>query len=136
MPLRQFLPSLLLICAPSFAAAVDLSRAVVVTPPGPLANAESTAATVLIEEIEKRTGIRLSRSTDWPQGQTAIVLASQSTAPRLGRALPGRAETRPEGYRLFARENDVWVIGADARGALFGAGHLLRKLDWARGKLS
>jgi F420-0:gamma-glutamyl ligase-like protein len=50
-------------CAPSFAAGVDLSNAVVVVRPGQLPNAEKTAATVLVEELEKRTGIHLVTST-------------------------------------------------------------------------
>src|SRR3954466_11733368 len=106
--MKKLLPCLFLLYAPAFAAALDLSHAVVVTPPGTLANAENTAATVLIEEIEKRTGIRLSRSTTWPQGQTAIVIASQNTAPRLSRALPAPPETRREGYRLFASPPVFW----------------------------
>ena len=127
--MKQFLPYLLLVCAPSFAAVLDLSRAVVVTRAGPLANAENTAAIVLIEEIEKRTGTRLSRSTNQPVDRPAIAIASGAAGGH-----------RPEGYRNFGegkgRSPIGRVIGARAVGALFGAGHLLRKLDWAQGKLS
>src|SRR5260370_14245447 len=47
----------------SFAGTIDLSQAVVVVRPGPLANAEKAAAVVLIEEMQKRSGIRLPEST-------------------------------------------------------------------------
>jgi len=30
----------------------------------------------------------------------------------------------------------VWIIGADARGALFGAGQLLRRVEYSQGKIS
>jgi hypothetical protein len=130
-------------CAPSFAAGVDLSNAVVVVRPGQLPNAEKTAATVLVEELEKRTGIHLVTSTSWPKGKTVIAITSQSTASAWPHAIPSRVgnhlpETRPEGYRLYveARANapaTVWVIGADPRGVLFGVGQLLRRIDWRRG---
>ena len=59
--------------------------------------------------------------------------------PAWGRTIPAREgtdlpEAKPEGYRLLADENVVWVIGADARGALYGVGALLRNLIWAKGK--
>ena len=130
---RLFLFALLVAaCAPSsFAGTVDLRQAVVVVRQGPLANAEKAAAVVLIEEIEKRSGIRLMKSTSWPQGKTVIAITSE----------PARGVARAEGYRVYVEEPRgagpiVWVIGADPRGTLFGAGYLLRKLDWAKGKLS
>ena len=42
----------------------------------------------------------------------------------------------PEGFRVAvtrtANRSVVWVLGADGRGALFGAGHVLRQLRWSR----
>ncbi len=120
----------LLLCGASWGAGIDLTQAVVVVRPGVLPNAEATAAKVLIEEIEKRTGIRLGTSTSWPEGKPAIAITSVRK-PAVG----------TEGYRLFvdakqASSPIVWVSGADVRGALFGVGALLRRLDWAIGKLS
>ena len=44
---------------------------------------------------------------------------------------------RPEAYRLVSGTREgrpvVWIVGADARGALFGVGRLLRTLSWGRG---
>ncbi|MFH1738275.1 MAG: glycoside hydrolase family 20 zincin-like fold domain-containing protein, partial [bacterium] len=128
----------------SAAAQVDLSGAVVVTRPGELPNAERAAATVLVEEVEKRTGIRLAISTTWPIGKPVIAITSQpevsywghSIQPREGTDLP---EKRPDGYRLLVDTQKssspvVWVVGSDARGTLYGVGALLRNLDWGKGR--
>jgi len=124
---------------------IDLSRAVVVVRPGTIPSAERMAATVLVEELERRTGIRLATSTAWPRGRAVIAITSQSEViawnhqipRRLGTDLP---ETRPEGYRLYVEEGPgyptVWIIGRDPRGTLYGVGNLLRKLDWARGQIT
>jgi hypothetical protein len=126
---------------PCYAGAVDLRQAVVVIRPGRLANAERAAASVLIEEMEKRSGIRLAESTTWPEGKTVIAITSESGLSNWGHATPASAGKHAEGYRLYIEEklgspSVIWVIGADPRGTLFAAGNLLRKLDWAKGKLS
>jgi len=123
----------------------DLGQAVVVTRPGDVPNAERAAATVLFEEVEKRTEIRLTTSTEWPAGKPVIAITSQPGVRSWGRDIPVREgtnlpERRPEGYRLYVDTANpscpvVWVIGADARGALYGVGALLRNLDWAKGKI-
>jgi hypothetical protein len=121
---------------------LDLSKAVVVLRPGELPNAEKAAATVLVEELAVRTGIRLSTMSDWPAGKTVIAITSDGDVPAWGVDVPsGDAanlpEARAEGYRLFVGDNNtVWVIGADPRGALYGVGALLRHLDWGEGKAS
>ena len=114
---------------------LDLSAAVVLVRPGDLPDAEQSAATVLVEELERRTGIHLETATTWPAGKTVIAISSEAAVPAWGRDLPATRETRPEGYRLSvdAAAKTVWILGADARGTLFGVGALLRKLDWAQG---
>jgi hypothetical protein len=122
--------------------AINLHEAVLVTRLGDVPRAEQSAATVLIEEVEKRTGIRLHQSTSWPAGKVVIAITSQPNVPGWGRSVPQRTgpglpETRPEGYRIWAEDSKtIWVLGADARGTLFGVGRLLRRLDWTRGKLT
>jgi len=124
---------------------VDLSEAVVVVRPGDLPNAEQAAATVLIEELEARSGIRLSTSSTWPAGKPVVAISSEPEVAAWGRPIPARdgtdlPESRPEGYRLFVDSREVtvpvvWVAGADPRGALYGVGALLRHVDWAQGRL-
>ncbi len=122
---------------------IDLGKAIVVVRPGDLPNAETSAATILIEELEKRTGIRLQTSTRWPADKPVIAITSQPKVNEWERDIPARKgdnlpERRTDGYRLYidtanASAPVVWVLGADPRGALYGVGALLRNLDWAKG---
>jgi hypothetical protein len=121
---------------------IDLRRATVVVRPGVLPNAERTAAAMLVDEIANRCGLRLPISTIWPASGPVIAITSERQVAGWKRPIPvrpGGAEARAEGYRLFVKQPAaspvVWIAGADARGALFGAGRLLRELDWSQGDL-
>ena len=126
------------------AGAVDLSSAAVVVRPGDVPTAEKSAAVVLVEEVQKRTGIHLETSTQWPAGKVAIAITSQAQVTGWGRTAPVRSgkdqpESRPDGFRVFVDTANtsgpvVWIIGADPRATLFGVGALLRNLDWAKGQ--
>ncbi|MBI5095223.1 MAG: hypothetical protein HZB26_22665 [Candidatus Hydrogenedentes bacterium] len=126
------------------AGSVDLSGATLVVRPGKLPNAEKAAATVLVEEVEKRTGIHLPTATKWPNGKAVIAITSAPKAQAWGKSIPARKgadlpELKADGYRLFVDSSNaaapvVWVIGADARAALYGVGALLRNLDLAKGQ--
>lgn len=140
MPARVLLVSgFALFAATSVARNIDLSGATVVVRPGAIAEAERTAATVLVDEIAKRTGIHLNTAENWPAQHPVIAIAAGQGIAPWARAIPA-AETRPEGYRLFVDESTgtpvVWLLGADPRGALFAAGAFLRRIDWAKGRLS
>jgi len=123
-----------LVCAPLSAAALDVSRAVIVVRSGDLPPAGKTAAAVLVEEIERRSGIRLRTESRWPEQGPVIAASSTRNVPEWGRAIP-ETTPRAEGFRLLVDGPVVWVVGADARGALYGVGYLLRQLNWAKGKL-
>src|SRR5690242_294082 len=125
---------------PGPAARIDLRRATVVVRPGDLPNAERTTATMFVVEIAKRCGIRLRIASDWPASGPVIAITSERQVPAWKRPVPvrpGNAETRAEGYRLYVEQAGaspvIWIAGADARGTLFGAGRLLRELDWTQG---
>lgn len=117
---------------------VDLSHAVVVTRGDRASEVERTAAIVLVEEVEKRTGIRWKIAADLPAEAPAIVVAAsldnaawtQSVPKPVRDSLPALPA---EGYRVFSetsgKRSIVWTIGTDARGALYGVGHLLRNLE-------
>lgn len=123
---------------------VDLTRATIVSPPG-LSLQERTAVRVLVEEVQKRTGIRLPVAAQWPdRAGPAIAVGPLATASGWAgaglRGMPAAAIPGREGYRVAVntagREAPtVLVLGADARGVLFGVGRLLRELRMSSGSL-
>ncbi len=60
---------------------IDLKDAVVVIRDGKLPQPERAAATVLIEEVETRTGIKWSESHQWPKDKPVIAATSKSEVP-------------------------------------------------------
>ncbi|MBX3178133.1 MAG: hypothetical protein KF886_12275 [Candidatus Hydrogenedentes bacterium] len=123
-------------CAGVAAPALDLSRATVVVRGGDVPHVERTAVTVLVEEVERRTGIALPVAESWPASGPAIALLSGADAQLQGRPAPAAERTAAaEGYALVTAEDTLWIIGADPKGALYGVGRLLRNLDWAPGRL-
>jgi hypothetical protein len=124
----------------------DLTKAVVVIRQGAVPPAEATAARVLVEEVEKRTGLHWQISSAWPSQLPVIAISSGAgqtgwpkTCPhRSGAGLP---EDRSEGFRLLAEGGGkdpavIWIHGADSRGALFGVGQLLRSALWDKGSFN
>jgi hypothetical protein len=99
------------------AAALDLTNATVVTPPA-LTPPEAKAVTLLIEEVDKRSGIRWEKAAAAP----ATVEIQRAAGPA-------------EGYRIQTTGHTVTIAGNDARGILFGIGRLLRELRIARGSI-
>jgi hypothetical protein len=112
------------LAAPACAGTVDLTRAAVVV----VARDGGIAAVVLVEELEKRSGIRLPVAPQRPAGGTVIEIA------------PGAGDLKPEGYRLTIEDrgagSQVTIRAAGARGALYGVGRLLRQIEWGKGKLN
>jgi hypothetical protein len=123
---------------------IELKGAAIVTPVS-LNLQERTAVRVLVEEVAKRTNLRLAVATTWPaESVPAIAVGPLATAPQWASsalrnagtaAAPGR-----EGFRLAVSTGGgaaprVLVLGADSRGVLFGVGRLLRELRMGRGSL-
>ena len=117
---------------------IDLTNATIVVRGNSAPVAEQTAATVLAEEVEKRTGIRWPVSTNWPKGGPAIAVTSGADETLHGKAVPKRLRTtKPDGYGIATDTSEpgtvVWIVGSDPRGALYGVGRVLRNLDWDDG---
>jgi hypothetical protein len=98
------------------AAALDLTHATVVSPPG-LSAQEAKAVALLIEEVDKRSGIR------WDMGTSPVTVEI------------AHASGPAEGYSVHSAAHGVTISGNDARGVLFGVGRLLRELRIARGSV-
>ncbi|NDC79208.1 MAG: hypothetical protein EBZ67_15255, partial [Chitinophagia bacterium] len=108
----------------------DLTRAAVVLPKDLSARGRK-AATVLVEEVERRSGVRWPMVTEKP--------ASGVVPVRVGFREAGGAAPA-EGYRVRVEVKDgapeVFVQGNDERGILFGVGRLLRSLRIERGHVA
>ncbi|GAB3023094.1 hypothetical protein [Spirosoma pulveris] len=124
---------------------INLQRAVVLVSPSVPAPMRVTAPQMLTEEIAKRTGITLKSVTDWPKTNlvcVAFVLAGDTDLAGVPVPVSSdrqRPETLPEGFRVAsdvtAGRTTIWIIGADARGILYGTGWLLRTLIMDRKRL-
>jgi hypothetical protein len=107
------------------ASQASLNKITIVVAPG--SEEFAISAQVLSEEITKRTGIA------WPvagapgaQGSIAFVPATPEDA------------VGEEGFKISTAEGApprITVAAAGRRGALFGVGHLLRTLDWSKGRV-
>ena len=91
--------------APPGCGTVDLTRAVVVTPPG-LTGPERKALAVLVEEVDARTSIRWGVAEAWPtDGRPAVAVGPASKLDAFAGPLAGllsggmTGQARPEGFR-------------------------------------
>lgn len=139
------LMAVLAVAAPVAAAeGLDLSRAVVVTRGDRASRVERTAATVLVEEVEKRTGLRWKIAAELASEAPVIVVTASPDGATWSPSVPksvrdGLATLRPEGYQVLSEVGGkrpvVWAVGVDDRGALYGVGHLLRTFDMTSGSV-
>lgn len=93
---------------------------------------------MLVEEVEKRTGIHWQVTTEWSSTETPVLIVGQRSAlEALNDDLPNsNGMNAAEGYQFLVKDARlVFVIGNDARGVLFGVGHLLRSLHMSKSKI-
>jgi len=105
---------------------IDLTRAVIVAQTD-FSGPEGKAVQMLIEEVERRSQLRWLRANQAPGGRAPSISISRAT---------GRASLAREGYQIKTTGNTVSISGNDARGVLFGVGHLLRTLRITKGKVA
>jgi hypothetical protein len=116
-----------------------LSNLHIVTGNGILSNAERSAAVMLAEEINKRTGLQLTVTAQWPISGDIILLQQESGARHSEIALSSEPALihKPESFRILTQRQGtrtiVTIEGYDERGVLFGAGDLLRNLSYRTG---
>jgi hypothetical protein len=113
---------------------LDVSDAVVVVRAEGAFRTEQTAAEVLVEEVERRTGIRWRVIPGPVDSSDFGVIIRLSAFDNLDAA--SAAGLLAEGYRITMIQYEpngtvVSITGADGRGSLFGVGHFLRKMNWA-----
>jgi hypothetical protein len=105
--------AVLFLLAAAQAAALDLTKAVLVYPSS-FSGPEKKAATMLVEEVEKRAQTRWQTASVAPADAPSIVLE--------------KGHGPAEGYRISSAGHTVHIAGDDSRGVLFGVGRLLRTL--------
>ncbi len=114
---------------------VDITNAVLVVGAG---ERVQTAADVLLDEVEARTGIRWNSipATNEPDNAAMVIrLAKFADA-----AAAANANVGPEGFVISVVHPEqnrtvVSITGADDRGVLFGVGYLIRSMDWRQGSV-
>ncbi|WP_031496240.1 hypothetical protein [Bryobacter aggregatus] len=117
------------------AQSLDLTKAVIRTA-GTLSSREERAVTMLIEEVERRSGVRWRRETANATTAPSIQIGQRTAIqPPAGSTF---TESRAEGFNNGIRpgNSQVYVAGNDSRGILFGVGHLLRHLEMRRGSVT
>src|SRR5438067_1225078 len=105
---RVSLPLLVaLVAVPSVvraeSAMLDLRRAVVLTPKD-LGRVEQKAISMLLDEVEVRTQIRLNRADAWPEAAAPVIVVGQTNSLRRfadARKVSLAGGGPAEGYRLF-----------------------------------
>ena len=123
---------------------IKLSKAVIVVPQE-LTGSEKKAIAMLVDEVEKRTRIHWECVTTWPTVEVPAIgigpaSALDAFAGKYADELSTDGEaSASEGYRIRIKNDGnasvVFVVGNDARGVLFGIGHLLRTLRMRRGQV-
>ncbi|TBL75012.1 alpha-glucuronidase family glycosyl hydrolase [Paenibacillus thalictri] len=126
------------------AAALELANAVLLIPEGTEGPA-AKASQVLVEEVEKRTGITLPVVHTWPEGNEPVIVAGTEASLQellqqtdTAAALQQLAAPGQEGYHLLAQQGTsaaVLIVGADDRGMLYGIGKFLRNARLTRGSI-
>ena len=97
------------------------------------------------EEIHSRSGIWLHEAdgSNTKHKRPLIAIAHRNDQLLSGFEIPMQikdTDLQTEGYRIYSEDNGesqvVWILFDDARGALFGAGWLLRNLNMEKNKIS
>lgn len=123
----------------------DFTSAQLVTA-GDLSGVEQAAVEMLVDEIESRTNVRLSPTSDWPSSSTSIIAIGSKDGfgagygPFAEAEVAASVDTVAEGFTIRLEDRNgqpprLLIAGNDPRGVLFGAGYLLRKMSLSPGEL-
>lgn len=124
-----------------YAGEIDLSHASLLVSKSIREPVRSSIIAMMQEEINKRTGFKLESAQKWNNSLT-IALAKTSDSDLYGLSLPSdarqlaKAESFKIEYQTNGRHTTLWLIGADDRGVLFAAGHLLRTSFYQKNQMS
>lgn len=108
--------------------ALDLSTATIVTESSSAVVAK--AAVMLQEELAERSGIELEISTTVPAEGVVIRLGTSADLSEV------KVPDTPEAYAIATRGDVIFLVGHDARGAMYAAGRLIRLAHYRPGTLT
>lgn len=124
---------------------INLQNVVILTPEN-LSSPELKAVEMLIQEVEKRTHIRWKETHSLTDRiEPVIIIGQQESLKRSVKRFPQELILDPvsaaEGYAIFVETDGdtahaIYIIGADARGVLFGIGRFLRELRMSQEKIT
>ena len=131
----------MLIQQPAFAQQVDFSHAVISSPQQNNTQLQE-AMLVLQQVIEEHSNIRLPLATNTNTKRNPLIVVctakQQATLPKaFNTSLNKLSPTGKDGYKITFLKNEQTIVveGFDERGALYGVGYLLRKMELRRGKI-
>ena len=125
-----------------FAQSITLRQAVVFQDKAMLTKTEMAAAEMLTQEIQKRTGLSLTVSANWPSSGEVIILKRASSKIKIpvSFATEPSLPQRPESFRIvstaYQNRTIILIEGIDERGLIFGVGQALRMMQYAAGSIS
>ena len=117
---------------------MDLTTATIITA-ARRGTVERTACRMLVEEIAKRTAIKLRTATLTPVRGPLIFLGTRANPPAGMPAVAQRGAAGAEGYTLrigrAGPRPTVVALGNDPSGCVFAAGRLLREMRMSPGRI-
>jgi alpha-glucuronidase len=95
---------------------------------------------MFVDEVEKRSRVRLSVIHQLPNAGKGIIFGQRKELikafPSLSETLGTAGNEKAEGYRIVTADPGLIIVaGNDARGVLYGAGKLLRIMNYRRDSL-
>ena len=114
---------------------IDLTYATIVTRDGELSLMEQSSVNILIEEVEKRTGIKWNIVTERPK--SGFIITILNLKPEFSNITPLSIKLRSynnESYEIITKNNEIGIGGYGSKGILNGIGKFLRTLEMYLGK--
>jgi hypothetical protein len=124
---------------------IDLAGAAIVISPRAQSATTTLPATLLADEVERRSGIRLPLERGRPARDCAVIAIGTRDQPAWEASGGGEpadpAAARAEGFSIRTTRSGrapatIVITGADGRGAMYGAGWLLRALRLGAGRIT
>ena len=115
---------------------IDLTYATIVTRDGELSLIEQSSVNILIEEVEKRTGIKWNIVTERPK--SGFIITILNLKPEFSNITPLSIKLRSyndESYGIITKNNEIGIGGYGSKGILNGIGKFLRTLEMVPGKI-